>query len=117
LKTILIVDDSDHIRRLIASLVSDLAEVVVECSDGNEALEAYKKHNPDWVLMDLKMKEMDGIAATKQIKSAFSDARIMIVTDFDDPKLRQAALSAGAREYVVKEDLLSLRRILQGRGV
>ena len=117
MKTLLIVDDSDHIRRLIASLVGDLAETVVECSDGIEALAAYTRHRPDWVLMDIKMKHLDGIAATKLIRVAYADARIMIVTDYDDANLRDAALQAGAREYVVKDDLLSLRRILQGKEI
>src|SRR5215831_19309025 len=115
LKTLLIVDDSDHIRKLIANLVWDLADSIVECTDGSEALAAYQKHKPDWVLMDLKMKILDGIDATRQIKTEFADAKIMIVTDFDDPDLREAALRAGAREYVVKEDLLALRLILQGK--
>ncbi len=116
-KTILIVDDSDHIRRLIKNLVWDLAETIVECTDGSEAFAAYQKHNPDWVLMDVKMKMVDGIDATRQIKMEYPDAKIMIVTDFDVADLREAAFRAGAREYVVKEDLLSLRRILQGRQV
>ena len=117
LKTILIVDDNDEIRRLIATLVSDLADTIVECSDGSEALAAYSKHLPEWVLMDIKMGNLDGIAATKKIKAKFADAKIMIVTDYDDANLREAALRAGAREYVVKEDLLALRLILQGRQV
>jgi CheY-like chemotaxis protein len=111
----MIVDDNDEMRRLIAKLVSDLAESIVECSDGAEALSMYTQHQPEWVLMDIKMKDTDGIAATREIRSAFADAKIMIVTDYDDADLRKAALQAGAREYVVKEDLLSLRRILQGR--
>jgi len=97
--------------------VSDLADTVVECSDGAEALEAYMKYQPEWVLMDLKMKLVDGIAATEQIKSNYSDAKIMIVTDYDDANLRETALRAGAREYVVKEDLLALRLILQGKEI
>jgi two-component system chemotaxis response regulator CheY len=117
LKTILIVDDSEHIRKLIKNLVWDLAETIVECTDGTEVLAAYQKHHPDWVLMDIKMKMVDGIDATRQIKMEYPDAKIMIVTDFDVADLREAAFRAGAREYVVKEDLLSLRRILQGRQV
>lgn len=117
MKTLLIVDDNDQIRRLIAKLVGDLAETVIECSDGSEALTAYRRYRPDWVLMDIKMSPVDGIAATKQIKAAFAEAKIMIVTDYNDGDLREAALRAGAREYIVKEDLLSLRRILQSRDV
>ncbi|MCA1849471.1 MAG: response regulator transcription factor [Acidobacteria bacterium] len=111
---ILIVEDNASMRRLIKSIVADLADVVNECSDGAEALAAYTKHRPDWVLMDIKMKELDGIAATRSITALFPGAHVMIVTDYDDEKLREAARSAGACEYVVKEDLFALRRILCG---
>lgn len=101
-------------RRLIKSMVTDLADAIDECSDGGEALAAYTEHRPDWVLMDIKMKEVDGIAATRNITSRFPDAHVMIVTDYDDEKLREAARLAGACEYVAKEDLFAMRRILSG---
>lgn len=113
MQCLLIVDDSLEMRRLIAALVSDLTETIVECRDGSEALAAYTQHHPDWVLMDIRMPQVDGLAATRQIVAAFGEARVMIVTDYDDPKLREAARQAGACEYVLKEDLRSLRRILQ----
>jgi CheY-like chemotaxis protein len=116
LKCLLIVDDSNEMRRLIVDLVGDLAESVIECGDGAEALAAYTEHRPDWALMDIRMLHVDGIVATRQILAAFAEAKIMIVTDYDDANLRQAARQAGARAYVLKEDLLSLRRILQEEG-
>lgn len=109
---LLIVEDNDEMRRLIVKLVRGLAEHTYECLDGAEALLAYTRHRPEWVLMDVKMKEMDGISATRQIKASYPDANIMIVTDYDDPDLREAARSAGACEYVTKENLLEVRRIL-----
>jgi CheY-like chemotaxis protein len=109
---LLIVDDNDQIRRMIVSIVRGLAEHTYECSDGVDALAAYTTHRPDWVLMDVKMKEMDGISATCQIKVSYPEANIMIVTDYDDPDLREAARIAGACEFVTKENLLDLRRIL-----
>lgn len=111
--TILIVEDSEPMRLLIKKLVGDLTETFVECEDGAQALEAYRQHHPDWVLMDIRMKEMDGLAATRQIKAAFPDARIVIVTGYDDARLRAAAQTAGACGYVHKENLLELRRILK----
>jgi CheY-like chemotaxis protein len=112
---LLIVEDNDQMRLMIVKSVRGLAEHTYECSDGAEALPAYTMHRPDWVLMDVKMKEMDGISATRQIKASYPEANIMIVTDYDDPDLREAARSAGAREYVTKENLLDLRRILGAR--
>lgn len=108
----LIVEDNDNMRRMIKSLVSEFAGDTYECRDGAEALAAYAEHLPDWVLMDIRMSEVDGISATRQLKAAFPDANIMIVTDYNDAELRRSAREAGACEYVVKEDLLDLRRIL-----
>jgi CheY-like chemotaxis protein len=110
--TLLIVDDNPQVRRFIRNLVEDLVEQYHECEDGAGALAAFARHRPDWVLMDLQMKEVDGLAATHQIKTGFPDARIIIVTDLDDPALRAAARRAGACAYVVKDNLLPLRRLL-----
>ena len=109
---ILIVEDNAQMRLLIASIIGDLAETIIECGDGAETLYAYCKHRPDWVLMDIEMKDMNGIAATRQIIASFPDARIVIVTNHDYPELRAAALAAGAREYVLKDNLLRIREIL-----
>lgn len=109
---LLIVDDSREMRRAIKSFVCDLADELHECADGSESLAAYALHHPDWVLMDIKMKDTDGINATKQLKAAFPEAQIVIVTNYDDAELREAARAAGACGYVVKENLLELRRVL-----
>ncbi|MDQ3652901.1 MAG: response regulator [Acidobacteriota bacterium] len=114
---LLIVEDNQQMRRLIASIVSDLAEEISECSDGSQALAAYTEQQPDWVLIDIRMQEMDGIAATVQIKSAFPEAHIMIVTDYDDARLREAADVAGACAYVLKENLSAMRNIINQSGV
>lgn len=97
-------------------MLSDLAEEIGECGDGAEALATYACLRPDWVLMDIKMPQTDGIEATRLIKADWPEANIIIVTDYDDPKLREAARLAGACEYVVKEDLLVLRRLISGAG-
>ena len=110
--TILIVDDNDSMRQMIKKLIGDLTQGFTQCADGVQALEAYLEHHPDWVLMDIKMKEMDGLAATRQIKSAFPNARIVIVTGYNDTRLREAAQVAGACAFLNKENLLELRQIL-----
>jgi two-component system, chemotaxis family, chemotaxis protein CheY len=111
--TILIVEDSQPMRQLLKKLMSDLTEDFTECEDGAQALGAYRQCHPDWVLMDLKMKGVDGLAATRQIKAAFPEARIIIVTGYDDARLRAAAQKAGACGYVNKENLLELRQVLK----
>jgi DNA-binding NarL/FixJ family response regulator len=109
---ILIVEDNKQMRRAIRDFLCGFVEGVYECEDGSEAFALYARHRPDWVLMDIQMKGMDGIIATQQIIAAFPNARIAIVTDYDDDDLREAAQRAGAREYFVKENLFALRRIL-----
>lgn len=113
---ILIVEDNEHIRQMVKILVKDLVECVFECGDGAGALSAYTKHHPDWVLMDVDLPEVDGISATRQIVAAHPEARVMMVTNYDDADLREAARTAGACEYVRKEDLLEIRRILNARN-
>ena len=110
---ILIVDDSPPMRALLKMTLGDAVVVVGECEDGSDALDSYTRLQPDWVLMDIDMKDMDGIAATRQIISAYPKAKIVIVTDYDDIELRRAASEAGASSYVTKEDLLSVLEILK----
>jgi CheY-like chemotaxis protein len=97
---------------MIKTYLADLIGETFECSDGCEALTAYRQHQPDLVLMDLKMSRMDGLSATRQIMQCFPKARIVIVSQWEDLPLREAALLAGAEAYVGKSDLLPLRQIL-----
>jgi CheY-like chemotaxis protein len=114
--SLLIVEDNAKMRRMLKTLVADLASAVHECADGAEALALYAVHRPDWVLMDIAMKDLDGISATREIKAAFPDAHICIVTQYDDSEMREEAHRAGAEGYVIKDDLIALRQILDPRG-
>jgi len=109
---VLIVDNSQLMRELIKMMLAGIAEIVGECSDGADALAAYERLRPDWVLMDIGMKNVDGITATRQITTAYPQARILIVTDYNDDDLRRAAREAGASGYVVKENLLDIVDVL-----
>ena len=111
---VLIVDDSEPMRRMIKTFISDLVSEIVECGDGSEALAAYREHQPDVVTMDVKMDGMDGLAATIQIKEFFPEARIIMVSQWEDGPLRKAASAAGVEAYVGKSDLHPLRTILGG---
>ena len=99
-------------RETIKSSLRGLDATFFERDDGSQALAAYRDLLPDWVLMDLEMKQMDGLTATAQIKAAYPDARIVIVTNFDDILLRETAERAGACGYVVKDNLLELRALV-----
>jgi CheY-like chemotaxis protein len=109
----MIVDDSERVRQMITFFIDDLVDEFVECADGSEAVAAYSGHRPDLVLMDLQMKEVDGLKATREIKEAFFGARVVIVSQWDSPALREAAKRAGAEDYVNKTNLMPLRVILE----
>ena len=109
---LLIVDDNPAVRKLIAHIAQPFAGDIFECSDGADALSAYQEQQPDLVLMDIRMKEVDGITATRQIKANEPTAQIIIVTDYDDDALREAAMLAGARGYALKDNLLDLFLLL-----
>jgi len=109
---VLIVEDNQAVRRMMKSLIADLADEIRECADGAEALSAYSESQPDVVLMDIRMQQVDGLTATRIIKARHHDARIIIVTNHDQPELRDAAHDAGAAGYVLKENLMTLRQLL-----
>ena len=110
---ILIVEDHPGMRDLMRSYLPAEFDEIHECEDGADALSCYREHLPDWVLMDWKMKRMDGITATRQIIAAYPQARIVIVTNHDDDKLRSAAIEAGAGGFVLKDNLLALGSLLE----
>jgi two-component system response regulator DegU len=110
---LLIVDDHAPMRRLLGRVVKDLFSVVEECADGADALAAYDRHRPDWVFMDIEMKRTDGLTATQDIVRAFPDAKVVIVSKHDDEQLRSAARTAGACGYVLKENLIAVRELLE----
>ncbi len=111
---ILIVDDHAETRRLTRFFLRDLRFEFEECADGADALDCYEKIRPDWVLMDWEMKRMNGLTATRRIVESHAEARILMVTQYDDKELRLAAIEAGASGFILKDDLLGLRSFLNG---
>lgn len=109
---LLIVENNSSIRRVIRRVVSRVAERIYECEDGADAQAAYLQHQSDFVLMDISMKGVDGLTATRQIRKADPKAKVIIVTNYDEGDLREEASRAGACGYVLKENLLELVGVL-----
>lgn len=110
---LLIVEDSPSVRAVIKTIAGTLADDISECADGAGALAAYASSQPDFVLMDMDMEQMDGITATREIRAADPAARVIMITRYDQADLREAARRAGASGYVLKENLLELVPLLR----
>ena len=111
--TLLIVDDNPAMRQLVRSIVSKVVDEVFECEDGDQVLAAFTEHHPEWVVMDVEMKRMDGLQATAQLIAHYPETRIVIVTRHTDVQTRAAASAAGASAFCSKDDLLLLRPLVQ----
>ena len=109
---LLIVEDNPAVRRVLKTVVAPLADDIRECADGDEAVAIYRAETPDFVLMDINLGATNGIAATRRIKAFDPQARIIIVTSYDEADSREEARQAGACGYVLKDNLLDLRRLL-----
>src|SRR6266545_1569649 len=106
---ILIVDDHAGVRRMIRQFAAAYADDVRECACATDALNVARDFSPDFVLMDVRLPDIDGIAATRTLRATCPTARVVIVTAHDQPALRAAASAAGAVHFVSKDNLVELR--------
>jgi DNA-binding NarL/FixJ family response regulator len=115
---VLLADDQELVRagfRMILETQADI-QVVGEADDGVEAVAATRRLRPDVVLMDIRMPNLDGLQATKQIMAARSSSRVLILTTFDLDEYVYQALAAGASGFLLKnappEQLISAVRVV-----
>jgi DNA-binding NarL/FixJ family response regulator len=103
---VLVADDQSMVRAGFRMLLGgeDGIDVVAEAGDGREAVEKAARFEPNVVLMDIRMPDMDGLQATREILAANPAARILILTTFDLDEYIYEALSAGASGFVLKDD-------------
>jgi DNA-binding NarL/FixJ family response regulator len=102
--TVLIVDDDDLMRAGLRAVLSSDDTIVVadEAADGHAAVRRTRELRPDVVLMDVRMPNLDGVAATREIIAAAPDTRILVLTTFEDDEYVFGALSAGASGFLLK---------------
>jgi len=121
LVTALIVDDQELVRSGLSLILRAKHGIMVvgECSDGDEVLEAVERHQPDVVVMDLRMKRVDGIEATRLLTERGGGPPVLALTTFNDDELLSGVLHAGAAGFVLKdspaEELIRAVRAV-GRG-
>jgi DNA-binding NarL/FixJ family response regulator len=102
---IIIADNHPLYRDALRDVLSDEPnlEVVGEAEDGQQAIELCRHHQPELVLMEVRMPRMDGLAATRQIKRERPHTIVLILTSFENPDYLAEALKAGASGYVLKD--------------
>ena len=103
--TVLIADDHSVVREGLVSLITRKADMTVigEAGNGREAVDLWKQHHPDVTLLDLRMPELHGVGAIKEIRGEDEKARIIVLTTFDGDEDIYRAIQAGAKGYLLKD--------------
>ncbi len=101
---VLSVDDHPLLREGLAAIINNQPDMVLvaQASSAQEAIQQFRKHNPDVTLMDLRLPDKSGIDAMIAVRTEFPDARVVILTTFEGDMEIKRALEAGARGYVLK---------------
>ena len=109
---VMVVDDTDHVRRMLRNMLElDGFEVVAEAAGGAEALDLVGAANPDVVVIDYKMPDLDGLATASRMRAERPEQVIILYTAFVDPELQQQARDVGIAVVLGKvEGLESLER-------
>jgi DNA-binding NarL/FixJ family response regulator len=117
---VVIVDDQPVVRAGAARILgpADGFEVVAECDDGDEVVAAVAAHRPDLVLMDVRMRRVDGVTAARSLSREGGAPPVLMFTTFDDDDVLWGALDAGAAGFILKdssaEDLIAAARAVAG---
>jgi DNA-binding NarL/FixJ family response regulator len=120
---VVLVDDQELVRSGLRRILRrrDGFTIIAECADGAEVPAALAAHQADVVVMDLRMKHVDGIEATRRLRTATDAPPVLVLTTFDDDELLSGALRAGAAGFILKdsgaEDLIhAVRRVAAGES-
>jgi len=114
---VMIVDDHAGVRNLIRQLLAAPGDSFVECATGEDAVQMTGDFRPDYVTMDVRLPDLSGLEAARAIRVTHPPSRLIIVTSYDQPFLRQTASELGAIAYVLKDNLAELPSVLFGGGI
>lgn len=105
----LVVDDDAGFRQRVKELLASEPDIIIvgEAADGQEAIQKARELRPDLILMDVRMPGMNGVSATRKLKEEAPDAKVIMLSVFDLPEYREAAMVSGASAYVVKKTMLA----------
>jgi DNA-binding NarL/FixJ family response regulator len=119
----MVVEDHHIVRQGLVALLNAVPDmtVVAEASNGKDALDLFRQHQPDVTMMDLRLPNMSGVEAVTEIRKQFPSARIIVLTTFDGDEDIYRALQAGARGYLLKgmfgEELMdAIRAVHAGKS-
>jgi DNA-binding NarL/FixJ family response regulator len=115
--TALIVDDNTKMRaaieRMLKAQLKNRITKVIECENGKDAIELYAQRKPEWTIMDIKMPVMDGLEASRIILKSYPEAKIIILTQYDDPGYYELAQKIGIKAFVLKENLSDISTLIR----
>ncbi|MBP2027290.1 DNA-binding NarL/FixJ family response regulator [Acetoanaerobium pronyense] len=120
---VIIVDDDNLVTMSLKTILESDSniEVIATGKNGYEAIELYEKYNPDILLMDIRMGEMDGIEAGEKIIKKYNDAKILYLTTFSDDDYIVRAIKLGAKGYILKQNyeciIPSINSVYLGQNV
>ena len=121
---LLIVDDHDVVRAGLRRMLEQERdiEVLAEASDGEQALEAARRHRPNLVLLDVRMPRVDGLACLAKLRSEFPEVQVLLLSGYDNPTYQARAVALGAAGYLDKtapapEIVNALRSVARGESL
>ncbi len=110
---ILVVDDEVEVANFLCAFLSRLGLKTKKANCAKEALEVFNEYNPDWVFLDIKMPDIDGLELLKRIKEIKSEVNAIMITGKDDESVQVQARALGAKDYLVKPmDLDEMRKVI-----
>ncbi len=103
---VIIVDNDANFRKALKSVLLNIGnvEIIAEATNGKEVLQLFPTHIPDLIFMDIKMPELNGIEATKKIKTLYPNIDIVGISSYTDVEYKNEMLNSGASFYLLKSD-------------